>query len=355
MEARLRQVEELVGKPEQPPTMGLIQQVLAVEEAVENLKKKVKEEFPQFVEKGLVSMSEEIGCLPDVVDIKLEALKMDISTNRERIETWEVLKEELKDQFIPFNKSWVAREFLRNLRYTGTVPEFVKEFSSFMLDVRDMSEEDKLFNFMADKAKFGKKFKKKEKAKEVVTETSEPRAIEKPMLGCFICGNLEQQLGTLQVQSRGCGEAHHKGLMMVTGQINSKEMKALVDMGVTNNFISDRVVQGLGLDVKLWDNQVNAVNSKAVLACTLDSAASDDGRQHKPYVGVGRWTVGLYWYHDMGLVNDTWQATCIDGLASMRTRLSVVVKAWWLVAWAKAWSMCGACDEADKDDNRPST
>ncbi|KAL0301593.1 UNVERIFIED_CONTAM: hypothetical protein Sradi_6436100 [Sesamum radiatum] len=149
MEARLRQVKELVGKPEQPPTMGLIQQVLAVEEAVENLKKKVKEEFPQFVEKGLVSMSEEIGCLPDVVDIKLEALKMNISTNRERIETWEVLKEELKDQFIPFNKSWVAREFLRNLRYTGTVPEFVKEFSSFMLDVRDMSEEDKLFNFMA--------------------------------------------------------------------------------------------------------------------------------------------------------------------------------------------------------------
>ncbi|KAL0301620.1 UNVERIFIED_CONTAM: hypothetical protein Sradi_6438800 [Sesamum radiatum] len=44
------------------------------------------------------------------------------------------------------------------------------------------------------KAKFGMKFKKKEKAKKVVTETFEPRAIEKPMLGCFICGNLEQQV-----------------------------------------------------------------------------------------------------------------------------------------------------------------
>ncbi|KAL0438816.1 UNVERIFIED_CONTAM: hypothetical protein Slati_2364600 [Sesamum latifolium] len=122
---------------------------------------------------------------------------------------------------------------------TRTVRAFVKEFSSLLLDVRDMSEEDKLFNFMAGlqpwaqtelrrqgvkdlpsaiaaadhltdfkvvndpeqrqedprkgKAKFGKKFKRKEKAKEVVTETSEPRAVEKPRGGCFICGNLEHR------------------------------------------------------------------------------------------------------------------------------------------------------------------
>ncbi|KAL0307998.1 UNVERIFIED_CONTAM: hypothetical protein Sangu_3000700 [Sesamum angustifolium] len=77
-EARLHRVEELVGKPEQPPTMGLIQQVSVVQEAVENLKRKVKEELSQFIEKGLVSVSEEIRCLTDAVDIKLEALKTDI-------------------------------------------------------------------------------------------------------------------------------------------------------------------------------------------------------------------------------------------------------------------------------------
>ncbi|KAL0440633.1 UNVERIFIED_CONTAM: hypothetical protein Sradi_0002200 [Sesamum radiatum] len=108
-----------------------------------------------------------------------------------------------------------------------------------MLDMRDMSEKDKLFNFVVglkywaqielrrqgvkdlpsaivaadrlmdfkvandpeqriddsgeDKAKFGKKFKNKEKAKEVVTETSDPRAVEKLRVGCFICGNLEHR------------------------------------------------------------------------------------------------------------------------------------------------------------------
>ncbi|KAL0420331.1 UNVERIFIED_CONTAM: hypothetical protein Slati_3056000 [Sesamum latifolium] len=151
-------------------------------------------------------------------------LSDDASTNRERIEMWEVLKNELKNQFLPCNTSWVGRESLQNLRHTGTIREFVKEFSSLM-DVRDMSEEDKLFNFMAGlqpwaqtelrrqgvkdlpsaiavadhladfkvvndpeqrkddlgngKAKFGNKFKKKEKAKEVITETSEPRVVEK--------------------------------------------------------------------------------------------------------------------------------------------------------------------------------
>ncbi|KAL0373619.1 UNVERIFIED_CONTAM: hypothetical protein Sradi_3277600 [Sesamum radiatum] len=228
----------------------------------------------------------------------------DASTNREKIETWEVLNKKLKDQFLFCNTSWVARESLRKLRHTGTVREFVKEFSSLMLDVRDMSEEDKLFKFMADfkvvnnleqrhddfgndKAKFGKKFRRKEKAKKVVIETFEPRTVEKPRGGCFICGNLEHrarnclkrgklnvivaeqtdddseteqiwvgalQLGVLQAQFRVYVESHYKGLMMVAGQINDEEMKALVDTGATNNFISNRVIYGLGLDVKPCDS-----------------------------------------------------------------------------------------------------
>ncbi|KAK4381873.1 Transposon Ty3-G Gag-Pol polyprotein [Sesamum angolense] len=71
------------------------------------------------------------------------------SANRDRIETWDVLKKELKDQFLPCNTSWLARESLRKLKHAGTVRDYVKEFSSLMLDVRDMSEEDKLFNFLS--------------------------------------------------------------------------------------------------------------------------------------------------------------------------------------------------------------
>ncbi|KAL6319749.1 hypothetical protein AAG906_036807 [Vitis piasezkii] len=73
----------------------------------------------------------------------------DVESGRPQITTWETLKKELKDQFLPTNMAWVAKEALRRLRHTGSVREYVKEFSSLMLDIKNMSEEDKLFNFMS--------------------------------------------------------------------------------------------------------------------------------------------------------------------------------------------------------------
>ena len=76
-------------------------------------------------------------------------LQDDENSNRPKIETWERLKKELKDQFLPCNTAWVARESLKKLKHTSSIREYVKEFSSLMLDIRNMSEEDKLFNFMS--------------------------------------------------------------------------------------------------------------------------------------------------------------------------------------------------------------
>lgn len=73
----------------------------------------------------------------------------DASTGRPRIDSWERLKKEMKDQFLPCNASWVARDSLKRLKQSGTVRDYVKEFSSLMLDIQNMSEEDKLFNFMS--------------------------------------------------------------------------------------------------------------------------------------------------------------------------------------------------------------
>ena len=68
--------------------------------------------------------------------------------SRSKIDQWETLKKELKEQFLPCNTSWVAKEALRCLKHTSTVRKYVKQFSSLLLDIRDMSEEDKIFNFM---------------------------------------------------------------------------------------------------------------------------------------------------------------------------------------------------------------
>ncbi|XP_022745098.1 uncharacterized protein LOC111295720 [Durio zibethinus] len=64
------------------------------------------------------------------------------------IKTWVDLKQELKNQFFPENVEYMARMKLRELVQTGTVREFVRSFSTIMLDIRDMSEKDKMFYFL---------------------------------------------------------------------------------------------------------------------------------------------------------------------------------------------------------------
>ena len=73
----------------------------------------------------------------------------DTNVGREKINSWEVLKKELKDQFLLTNPAWVARDSLKKLKHTGIVREYVKTFSSLILDIKNMSKEDKLFNFMS--------------------------------------------------------------------------------------------------------------------------------------------------------------------------------------------------------------
>lgn len=51
---------------------------------------------------------------------------------------------------IPCNTTWVAREALKKLKQIGTIQEYVKRFSSLILDINNMSEEDTLFNFISD-------------------------------------------------------------------------------------------------------------------------------------------------------------------------------------------------------------
>ncbi|KAL6312790.1 hypothetical protein AAG906_032960 [Vitis piasezkii] len=72
----------------------------------------------------------------------------DVEFGRPQIITLETLKNELKDQFLPTNTSWVAKESLKRLRHTESVRKYVKEFSSLMLHIKNMSKNDKFFNFM---------------------------------------------------------------------------------------------------------------------------------------------------------------------------------------------------------------
>ncbi|XP_025887488.1 uncharacterized protein [Solanum lycopersicum] len=73
----------------------------------------------------------------------------DVSVGCPRIDTWDKLIKEMRNQFLPSNAYWIARDKLKRLRQTGSVREYNKEFTSVMLDIQNMSDEDKLHNFIS--------------------------------------------------------------------------------------------------------------------------------------------------------------------------------------------------------------
>jgi hypothetical protein len=64
----------------------------------------------------------------------------DIQAGRCVVDTWDDLKRELK--VLPENVEFIARRNLRRLQQTGSIREYVKQFSALMLDIRDMSEKE---------------------------------------------------------------------------------------------------------------------------------------------------------------------------------------------------------------------
>ena len=46
--------------------------------------------------------------------------------------------------------AWMAWESLKRLKQIGTIKDYVKEFSSLILNIKDMLEVDKLFEFIPE-------------------------------------------------------------------------------------------------------------------------------------------------------------------------------------------------------------
>ena len=64
------------------------------------------------------------------------------------INTWELLKAELKKQFYPVDIGHDTKKRMKELKHDGPIQEYVKEFSNLMLQISNMSDDDLFFNFM---------------------------------------------------------------------------------------------------------------------------------------------------------------------------------------------------------------
>ncbi|KAK3032777.1 hypothetical protein RJ639_035722 [Escallonia herrerae] len=64
------------------------------------------------------------------------------------INTWDILKRELKSQFFPENIALNARKAFLECKHNGSVQEYCQVFSALMLDISDMSAVDRIFFFI---------------------------------------------------------------------------------------------------------------------------------------------------------------------------------------------------------------
>ncbi|GLT72467.1 hypothetical protein SLA2020_444000 [Shorea laevis] len=72
----------------------------------------------------------------------------------ERMMIWEAKVNNLESTLkgaegsVPSLQHCQPRDSLKKLKHTSLVREYVKQFSSLMLDIKDMPDADKLYNFM---------------------------------------------------------------------------------------------------------------------------------------------------------------------------------------------------------------
>ncbi|KAG9458690.1 hypothetical protein H6P81_003198 [Aristolochia fimbriata] len=86
--------------------------------------------------------------LVDDVTLCWRRSEVDMKSDTAFVETWEQFKREFKAQFYPEDVDYQARKELRALKQTGMIKEYVSKFNSFMLQIPDMYDQDKLFSFL---------------------------------------------------------------------------------------------------------------------------------------------------------------------------------------------------------------
>ncbi|XP_016571348.2 uncharacterized protein LOC107869321 [Capsicum annuum] len=131
--------------------VDLITQINTLTGELVQLRYRYDESVEEFLSSrdALVSLLQDQGKVMEDLQMKLMVLRYDESAGHPKIDTWDKLKKEMRDQFLPSNATWIARNKLKRLRQTGTIRDYINVFTSLMLDIENMSDEDKLHNFIS--------------------------------------------------------------------------------------------------------------------------------------------------------------------------------------------------------------
>ncbi|KAL2248291.1 UNVERIFIED_CONTAM: hypothetical protein Sindi_2681400 [Sesamum indicum] len=180
-----------------------------------------------------------------------------------------------------------GRRELRKLEHTGSVRKYVKAFSVLMLNIRDMSEKDKLFTFMEGLKSWAHLELQCQRASPA--KVVEPQAFasgendseeNEDNLGAVFqwCSTLSQVAAKKVVpplarktapaltasQSKEDAQPRNprkKGLMFVDVKTHGNPICAMIDTGASHNYLTSAKVARLELVVEKGVGRVKAINS----------------------------------------------------------------------------------------------
>eukprot|EP00253_Pinus_taeda_P003556 PITA_03556 len=245
------------------------------------------------------------------------------SGSADDITSWDDMKKALQSHFSPQDETWEARTKIKFIKQTGSLQTYQQEYSSAVLELLDMAEKDKVFNFIIglkpwacnevkrqkirtleeafaavdrlvdqydETSNEKKKFDKLKEKKKEGNPKADNAPKEKKPLACWICAGphmaktcpsrpkaivaaqeeeddnasvgmmqIVEASATTEVTSRRNPE--RKKLEYVRMKIGGTEVVTMIDSGASHNFMSEDTVRRLSLKFVPVEAHMKTVNS----------------------------------------------------------------------------------------------
>ncbi|KAK4397334.1 hypothetical protein Sango_1570000 [Sesamum angolense] len=189
----------------------------------------------------------------------------------------------------PKNFEYNVRPALQKLEHTGSVRDYVKAFSTLMLNIRDMLEKDKLFTFMEGLKSW---VRLELQQRQRVNDLGSAMAVAEPLIDLNPKNRRDRQT-TLSPMQNKLGKARSfrsnsnrgkaapaitkshpeeeaqprhprkKRLMFVDLKIHGEPIRAMIDTEATHNYVASTEVERLELVLEKGVGRVKAINLAA--------------------------------------------------------------------------------------------
>eukprot|EP00253_Pinus_taeda_P027727 PITA_27727 len=239
------------------------------------------------------------------------------------ITSWDDMKKALQSHFSPQDEMWEARTKIKFIKQTGSLQTYQQEYSSVVLELPDMAEKDKVFNFIIGLMPWAdnevkrqkirmleeafaavdrlvdhydetynekKKFDKPKEKKKEDTPKADNAPKEKKPLKCWLCAGphmvkncpskpkvaaaaqeeeedhasvgmmqILRASATTEITSRRNPERNR--LEYVRMKIGGTEVLTMVDSGASLNLMSEDTIRRLGLKFLSVEAHMKTINS----------------------------------------------------------------------------------------------